>query len=376
MLTLGLNLGEVTLSRAKGGGFNFADWRAQQLDGIWIDYTDPDWLRQEVNGPTAVAAANDPIGLALSRRLAGQQGTLAGYLASQPELWDHATAGVTSPSSILGVNDYRIQTSGADTGVFQTSIGGRYVIGRTYLVTFEMYDVVSGSIRVGNPASNSFSTPGVKQIFFKAPEADIIIKRNSACDIKIRNISVKEVSRSAATQTGTSQRPRFDGSAGAIHDAFDDNTLTDYVLGAAPGVLIGKVRCPASLSGFQAFIGTNASGNQRGLLGLNTDGRVGFGLGTTSAASITGGPDVRDQVCTIIGAWDGTTGRAFVNGVQVAEVVQAGAPTATTPIRIGAWNNDTTAFGFWAGRIFSAGAFRTAALVDQALAQRIHNAII
>ena len=378
-LSLGLGLG---LTPSKGGGFDFANWRAQQLDGIWLDYTDPDWLRQEPNGPTAVAATNDVIGLAMSRRLIGQQGTLAAYLAGQTELAN--PAGGTNRSTGTGTAS---QSGGSITLTgTNSSNGGAYdfpistVAGRLYRVDFTIAGaagwcglwqnagfaaVISGTAASRAPGSHTiFFTAGGSTTFFGAQTV------TTGGTTTLSGFTIKEVSRTAATQATVNARPKFDGDAGAIHDALHDRNRSTYTAKAGPILALASVTVAASLPGTQVIVGMNGATDTAGRvrLGVTGPGLLRASVGNSDLDGVT---DLRGQTLPVgLAAADGVV-RIFAGSEQVGETTYVGSPDTTIPFTFGGRNNNGADASYWGGRIRRAGVLQTPELVDAALWARI-----
>lgn len=357
----------ATLS--KGGGFDLRGYLSSLSDGFLFDYTAPDWLRQEPNGPTAVAANNDVIGLGLSRRLVGQQGTLAAYLAGQPNL---APAFVPAGTgwTVTGTDATHIVTFGDGTARYQSDttspvlfmrLNNVFVLGRTYAVTVETLARTGGSLKISAQSGLEpvvANALGAVTVFVTASESNLSLLRNSAnVDVTIGSITIKEVSRAAATQTG-SARPRWQGAAGASFDLIDDNHLTGFLAGAGANFLAARVTVQAGLTAVQSIGTAFTAWNNKGFgLLIGANGQLRFRAGDIS---LQAGGDLRGQNIVAAVSNDGTTIRAFVNDQQIYEAAQTGLADATVPLRIGAVNNDGTAATLFGGQIQKVVAGRSA----------------
>lgn len=74
--------------------------------------------------------------------------------------------------------------------------GSVFEVGKTYKLTFDIVDYTSGSIRVrpsGQSPFNTYNANGTYTEYITATDATLLIERNSACDLYIDNVSVKEV---------------------------------------------------------------------------------------------------------------------------------------------------------------------------------------
>ncbi len=71
-----------------------------------------------------------------------------------------------------------------------------FVVGKKYKITFTIVDWKSGNIRVrplGQSPYQSFSGDGTYTFFTTATNTSLAIERETACDLYIEKISVKEV---------------------------------------------------------------------------------------------------------------------------------------------------------------------------------------
>ena len=91
-------------------------------------------------------------------------------------------------------NKLRCVSDGSYQFAYQNNV---FTVGKTYKVTFDILDYVSGSIRVrpGGGAITPISANGSYTLYYTAGSSgtQLFVERNSACDMSITNISVKEV---------------------------------------------------------------------------------------------------------------------------------------------------------------------------------------
>ena len=74
--------------------------------------------------------------------------------------------------------------------------GSIFEVGKTYKLTFDIVDYTSGSIRIrpsGQSPFNTYNANGTYTEYITATDATLLIERNSACDLFVDNVSVKEV---------------------------------------------------------------------------------------------------------------------------------------------------------------------------------------
>ena len=111
----------------------------------------------------------------------------------------------SSINAVLTIGGVRIQSNGSSGSYISQS--GVLTSGKAYKLTFEVKDVQqSGSLRVGfaNFGSVSISDIGTQTIYFVSGGANLEIVRNSAINVVIDNVSVKEVGQNWSFGTGWS----------------------------------------------------------------------------------------------------------------------------------------------------------------------------
>lgn len=122
----------------------------------------------------------------------------------------------------------------------------------------------------------------------------------------------------------------------------------------------------------QALMGSDSStSNTRCMFGIDASGRLVAGLGAQNfAVIVSASGDVRRQNLIAMLRWDGTTvkiDRKLGSGdwENVYSAAQSGTPNTTRPIAIGAYNNNSAAFGNYARGYFNAEVFINRALSDE-----------
>ena len=364
-MPLSLSLGLGLSSRNTGGGFSLAAFMAAQEDGFWYDFGQTDRLFQEDIGPTPANDPNEVIGLALSSRLWGGK-TLAAYLAAQPELMINGdfSSGLTGwvvnavfPNTVtVDGGGARVVCDGTITGLTRAI---PTTIGRILAITFTVVSVLSGGVTLageGGLAIKTFVAPGTYTVFHKATQTNqsIEFKRSGGVtDFTVDNVSVKEVSRYAATQVTASFKPKFQPT-GAAFDGTDDNLLTGYTAGPGANFIVAKVAVPPVISANQTVAGvyTTVPGNGFSVT-IATNGALRIIANSGSSITVPGAPDMRGTDAVIALSNDGTTMRGFVNDAQVYSGATAGVVPTSSPIRIGSLNLDGAASGFFGGSIKS-----------------------
>ncbi len=214
---VGLGLG---LTSFKGGGFDLRGYLSPLNDAFVFDYTDPDWLRLNQGGPNPVAANNDTVGLAISRRLSGQAAALDDYSSGRPELRGTGTVG-TLGNAPFPAGSYNPTTGAGSVGrdaeadrtaVLFTGLTPR----RVYRVDVENTgtDPLTVRVAMGNSFVASVAA-GARAVVFVTPLVNTVsIEPNAnsqTCAFVVH--SIREVSDASATQETSGLRPRRVASA-------------------------------------------------------------------------------------------------------------------------------------------------------------------
>ena len=114
---------------------------------------------------------------------------------------ERITNGDFALNSNWNINDTFEITNGrlhcVSDGSFQyAGQGSIFEVGKTYKLTFDIVDYTSGSIRIrpsGQSPFNTYNANGTYTEYITATDATLLIERNSACDLFVDNVSVKEV---------------------------------------------------------------------------------------------------------------------------------------------------------------------------------------
>lgn len=368
------------------GGFSLAAFMAQQSDGFWYDFTQTDRLFQETTGPTPANDPGEDIGLALSSRL-WNGASLAAYVASQPEL-------VTNGGFASGLDNWADAGGNGSAvvvgGVLQITEGTSreerrqvltVVAGRTYRVSATLggsLPVIFLGSAAGNADLGNIQATGERFITATTTTLSIRLQTlntlGSGLTATFDNISVREVSRYAATQATASFKPKYQ-TTGAAFDGADDNLLTNYTAGSGANTIIAKVVVPAMLAGTQVIAGARNSVDTRSLIAFDASGRFGAGVGAVGNGIIRGDTDFRSQTVVVGVTYDGSTVRLFEPSGVAYEAAQSGAATTTMPYRIGAFNDNGTAGIFFGGSVQQILGWQGGGLTDLARFNQIANAL-
>lgn len=347
----------------EGVSFNLDAFMAAQADGIYFDTTKTDRFFQENTGPTLADDVGEAMGLALSQRAWNGQ-TLAELLAGQTELvanggFDTNTvwsaSGVTASNTAV-IADGKLTINSADGANVQVTQGFPVPSGRLLCIEFFIDSLSSGSwgIADGGAVIATGSTTGLHRLFYTSPDAalSLDIKRGSGVtNFVMDRISVKEVPGKRGIQaTGTLKPTRQ--TTGAKFDGSDDNWLTSYTAGAGENFIVALVTVPTTLGAFQYITAASGASNaNRFGIGINTDGLVGFGVGSVSPTIAKGVTDVRNTEVVVGLTCNGSTVLGFAGSSQEYSAVQSSTPTTTIPLRVGAHNGDGVASTFFGGSI-------------------------
>lgn len=344
-------------------------------DALMLDLADTDWMRTTSVGPTLPVAVNDTLGLALSRRLLGQNALLSRYLDSQPELSANlrdasgTTAGMTTAAdSVITIVDDATSpaASGKAFRLANVQAGNRFadvqttgvVAGRTYQIEFwakgnDARGETVGLAGSGAPNAAINLTTAWQRFSFiftantNGQAAYIRASAGKTTDFVLN--SVKEVSRTAALQATPNVQPRWQAHRGARFDGSDDRFETGYRPGATRNFIVARANIQATVGSVAILAGSrSAVGDGRMFLAISGDagGRAAGGVGTQNHATIFGGPPIlgRDVVLGI--TQDGSTVRVFVDREQVYSGPQSGPVDPNVAMMVGAASTGGTA-GFF-----------------------------
>jgi hypothetical protein len=154
-----------------------------------------------------------------------------------------------------------------------------------------------------------------------------------------------------ATQATTSARPFWKTPNFARFDGTDDNWLTTFNPTAALTIMIRAKL--TSGSAIKMMMGCCDAGTTNRLqLETNASDQLEVRVGSDGARAMAG------SILNVVGVYgirlNGVNVDTIRDGAIAQTYPQVGAPTTTTPIRIGAFNNAGTASNFFPGDIYNA----------------------
>lgn len=106
--------------------------------------------------------------------------------------------------------------------------GSVFEVGKTYKLTFDIVDYTSGSVRIrpsGQSPFNTYNANGTYTEYITATDATLLIERNSACDLFVDNISVKEVGQDWTLGASWSIANGKASSNGLSNNSFSQNSI-------------------------------------------------------------------------------------------------------------------------------------------------------
>lgn len=327
---------------------------ADDPTGFWYN---GDGNHQASNGYSARADdATEAIGFSPDHRTMRGK-TFAQFLAGQTELISGSFTLTPVGSGVVTespTGTYNITGDGSNQSSINKTISG-LTIGDTYLLEF---DVASSGVGINITAAGQptvTAVPGVgadQRMVYKAATISIGVQfyKVGAVLTSVSNVSLKNISSGHALQETSGNRP--------THNVADDYPLIRFLGSSSQNLLTPRI---PGTTGFLMFHGkltggsgwrivagaVGASGTDRLYLGFDTDNKAMCRVGTGD--EMVGADDLLDDLCTIAVRWNGSTVDFFVNGVQEDTQTQAGATSTTTPLRLGAYNENGTASSFFTG---------------------------
>ena len=305
------------------GGFSLDAYMASLSDGLYFDATKTDRFFQENTGPTLADDVGEAMGLALDQRTWGGK-TLAEVLAAATNMGGtgfsmSANGGTgTATESPSG----QLNLTGDGTNAATGDKAYTTVAGATYEVAFTVGSAAvnarAGTSQFGTSLTggNLTGAVGANRFFFTATGTTswIGFAKSSAALAVVTGISVKIVSGNHGVQASATLKP-VRQATGAKFDGSDDNWLSPYLNGSGGNFMVALISVPASIAAFQYLAGMS-SGSDRWGVGINTDGLVGFGSGSTSPTVAKGTTDVRNTEAVVGISSDGSNVLGFVGAAQ------------------------------------------------------------
>lgn len=145
-------------------------------------------------------------------------------------LFSDAAVLFSGESSRVSSGVYRIYSS---AGSYSQAYFGGITAGKRYIVTFTIDSIttVGSGIQVEGGGTSVFNTIGIKTEVITASVTTVGIKRLSACDYQVSNISVIEVTGIHLTQATTANKGVLRLTSGRYNWVFD---ATDLLTGTFP----------------------------------------------------------------------------------------------------------------------------------------------
>lgn len=327
-------------------------------NGFWYDFSKTDRTFQGSTGQTLADDDGENVGLALEQsKWAGK--TLAELIAAQPDLivngafnsdtaWTKNTGWTISAGKAHG-------EAVASAQLLAPSSAVAAVVGRAYLVTYEISNYVSGGVSfvfggINGIARSSAGT--FTEIMIAISTATFNMQRRLVDFTgSIDNISVKEIPGNHGLQATAGARPVRKTGGFLRFDGADDNLLTTLNPSAAM-TLVAKIKATSGAA-FRVAIGST-DGTNRAFLGKTNAEKLFASVGTQTETTINSGPLSIDGTTGIAAVVvDATNVTLFWNGVSVyGPVAKAGTSLNAFPMRVGAANLNGSAVNLFLGDIY------------------------
>lgn len=330
-LSLGLGIG---ITPGKGGGFDLSSYLASLPRSLLYRGDQADGMFTTPTGPTQVTAGAG-VGLLLDRARWGGR-SLEAYLAGQAQLATVSSQAAV-PSGGLAFTNYPISSP--------------LVIGRCYEIRFTVTGYAgSGSVGIAGGAdkyepdvlNGERSGNGTVTVFATAQTAagvELFSRSTNTCTFT--DISVKEVSRAAATQATGGFQPSFQTDF-IRGDGVDDLLAAPYLPGTEDFIVV-RARFPAASLGTRIVAGNAIGATSRFYLSMVSTGRISGSIGSLSPVTFfdPSGIDRRGQIIPIGISHGGGMARLFVGEGQVAEAAYTGDAAPTHPLHLLAARTNT-----------------------------------
>ena len=217
-------------------------------------------------------------------------GDFSAWTADNPDGW--IISGESGSNVITeNANGARIVSDGTNVNMYQSVM----TIGKTYVVTIVVHTVTTGDIATQGLSSNfTISSAGTHTNTVTATSTSLLIKRNTACDIVVSSVSVKEVLQSEVSDT---YPLLVDVNNPVISQDLQTGTWNNSDLVGFTG---------ASADGFTAVNTDSGQGNNDNAYG----DEISFEAGKTYKLSFTNTVNSGTIPSLFVGVTSGTTGSA------------------------------------------------------------------
>lgn len=306
-----------------GGGTPLTQslFRAGEDGFLFGNFAELDELFTTSVGPTAVAANDDPVGLALDDHSWGGQ-TLAQVVAAAAEL---KAAGAPA---LLGSATAATYNTGTGVGSVTRVDGSNqsYVTvpvtnGKTYAVNITATQAILIRNTIGG-AGLVIASAGTTATYFIVGASSAIVFTYSGAAGTANFIlnSIREVPGNHALQATAANRPLWKANAGKPYLLFDgtNDTLGTPYIPSSSGTAAVAFRSITSGATQYGLGGGDATGNKRCRIGVASDGRAIFifngGAGGADVV-ITGNRTNLDTI--MIATWNASGRELYLNGTLV-----------------------------------------------------------
>ncbi|WP_439602793.1 hypothetical protein [Devosia sp.] len=290
---------------------------------LFGDFAELDELFTAFSGPPAVAADNDPVGLALddatwAGRTLLQQAALSpelkgtgsvGKVGTAPDATYDTVSGVVSASRVADGGNQSYMTMGGLTA------GAVYLIDATPLPNgFAVRDTATGFIAtsfVGGVRQQQIVRPSTTSLFFTNTN------NNTTAVFTVH--SVKRIPGNHAAQSTAANRPFWKANAGRPYLSFDgvnDGLVSSFLPNAASGLTLAVAfNCLGSAGTACMLGGGTPTGDRRAFIALTSIGTPTIGWGTQVNSSGIGGLNNQNHVLLLKGT--GAARTVWLDGIDV-----------------------------------------------------------
>lgn len=325
-----------------GGGWTPAQWFLASEQGVWYDPSDMSTLFQDSAGLTPVTAVEQPVGLALDKRLgaiAGPELLVNGNFDTDTD-WAKGTG--------WSISGGRAIHTGATADYLKQSVT---TTGMWYECRIDVA-VANGSnfpqVYLGDaPAVASPVAPGVYTYRGRAPGSllGFAIRGVGACEVN--SFSVKQLPGNHASQPTTAAKPKLRLDGANYYNYFDrvDDHLT---VAAGGGGTTGIIVCAAIRAGDAGnarTIWSDRGTNTGYRLSVNATNQLVLSAGNGAAHTEVVGPTITAGTDYVVTGWhDGANLNVQANAGAATSAAFGTATAGTAGFTIGKDNGAATSY--------------------------------
>lgn len=305
-------------------------------------------------GPTAVAANDDPVGLALDDHGWGGQ-TLAQVVAAAIELRGNGVIGLLGSATVATYNPgtgvgsvTRVDADNQSYVTFPVVATDTYAVDITPVQNVYMRGSAAGAILL-----TAFA--GSRQTYYVKTGTTVLSFTSTAPGTANFTVhSIKAVPGNHALQATTGNRPLWKANAGKPYLLFDGSNDTEITPFLPTTALM--LAAAARFTGADDIVlgGGSGAGSTRAVVGVNASGFPSFGWGSAAFNHASYPVDIRNTDRVLVLEGDASRVRLWMDGVVIMDEASTGNPGGTTGVALGSWNNADTPSNFFTGNLHAA----------------------